>query len=433
MANEPIIRRGYRQSEDQDAIQFRAGSGLAALDMALTRRVDLFIIGDSNAMNGGLGFNHGLSVALSNLYGLYATGLASCGENTGSGASTSPVYSTFCTGGAFTGALAALDSYMPQSANATPANLFPLDYYYQAAGTAAGAMLGAGAGYIDTTAALRGHLCWGSFASGTGNFQMQARLSYGGYTQQAIGAVISTNTGANTVNFAQLNIPALAGRGNVELRTAPAGGNVNGPFLGYYQRLEQPSRQSGISVHTLSYLGGSGLYQFAACFNALADKQLQLVLGEGRRLQLQAGQTPIIVIYVNSGLNDRNNVSQPSLGPQQDATAASAAGYVDNLQALVTRVETAYINAGWPLTELFWVIAPSHRISDPDDTQLVSYRAAAQSWAATRYRTSFVDHASLVTSAYMTANSWYASAIDQAHLSQTGYESLAALAFRPAR
>ena len=56
------------------------------LRAAATSRVDVVMIGDSNQLYGGVGYDDGWARSLSQRFGLYGTGLHFLGENDGQGA-----------------------------------------------------------------------------------------------------------------------------------------------------------------------------------------------------------------------------------------------------------------------------------------------------------------------------------------------------------
>jgi hypothetical protein len=132
-------------------------------------------------------------------------------------------------------------------------------------------------------------------------------------------------------------------------------------------------------------------------------------------------------VIVNGGLNDRNYTAAelPTLGPahltSSETSGNSSAAYMDNFNGLVDRIEGLY-GQFWPLSELSWLIMPSHQVSDPDDPLLVAYRAAARAWSEGFPRSSFVDLSSVASYAEML--SWY-DPTGPAHLLRTGYETLA--------
>jgi hypothetical protein len=66
---------------------------------------------------------------------------------------------------------------------------------------------------------------------------------------------------------------------------------------------------------------------------------------------------------------------------------------------------------------------PSHRVGDPDDPLLIDYRAAAKAWSVGFPRSTFLDLSALATYAEML--DWYYPDGGPAHLTQTGYETLA--------
>lgn len=99
---------------------------------------------------------------------------------------------------------------------------------------------------------------------------------------------------------------------------------------------------------------------------------------------------------------------------------------MDNLDALVARVESVWTANGWDKTELFYFVMPSHPI--PSDTVLATYRAIAKTWVARRQadkrwaQSSFIDLSQITSSAELLAlgTNGYLGGNDYNHLSSAG-------------
>jgi Bacterial Ig domain len=397
------------------------------LSLASSKLVDLVMIGDSNQLMNGTGFDDGFGLALATRYQLYAsplyaqeiTGTAFSNQGFASGAVSG------ATSSATSGADAGFDAFIPTTN-------FP--YLYQASGdigTSNGISYGGSSGSVtglDVTANLRAWFAYGTFASGSGSFRPAWRRENSPFSVLVNGAVINTNTGAIGQAIGHLDLPAAARAYPVGYKWRVAGGTASvGPTLEFWQRIENMDRSTGISVSSLYGAGGSSLYDMASWIQGQSDVELTNYFSAIRYLQVQAGQSPTVVVYINSGFNDRNETSQPSLGPNPSAVPSSAAAYVDNLKAVVNRVEGIWTLNGWDLNNLAFLVVPSHPISDPDDTKIVSYRAAATTYAESRQRVTVVDVSQLITSAAMTSAGYYLAASGNIHLVQSGYEALATL------
>lgn len=400
-----------------------------AVAQAFSRPIDLIMVSDSNQVFGGYGWDDGWQSALAAKYGLYATGILSNGDNVGNGSRNSLFVQIFGNNGSslvYTGAGGYLDQYLKSAA------LPLLSYAYQASG-AATAAVGASlySGALNLNHSLRGHYVYGTFASGAGQFQPSCRLEVAPYTTLVTGSAINTNDGiGGNVGIATLDIPPNSAGAATQLgfRYTPVGTGVTGPFLGLYQRFEDRSLNVGASAHTMLPHSGGGLYDFVNDVRGTPDLELWLFFSLARMLQVQKGLTPIIVMIVNSGVNDRNYGAgqQPSLGPASNGVGNSATAYIDNLAAFRIRIEALY-GRYWPLYELFWVVMPSHPVSNPDNASLLAYRSAAITYASQQPRTVAIDLGALTSFTEMTANGWYDGGGPE-HLTQAGYEALAARA-----
>lgn len=394
--------------------------------LAAQRPVDFIGIGDSNefgvAPTGGTGFDHGLGKALAARFGLYASPIYAQ-EITGTQISLQG-FATSGTAGvtnsAVTGADAGLDSYK------MPSN-FP--YCYQASGDMGqlnGVLVsGSAADGLNVSANLRAHYCYATFNSGSGSFRPAVRLEVTPFTILVNGSVINTNTGSFAQLVATLDLPAAARSDSIGFKWRVGGGTASaGPTLERWMRVENRDRLSGIAFSSLYGVGGQSLYDMAAFILAETDQALTNYFAAARHIQVQRGQSPIIVMYVNSGMNDRNETLSPSLGPNPSNSPTSAAAYIDNLDALRNRIEAIWTANGWPLTSLYWLIVPSHRIADPQNSQLVSYGDALLAWQSGKPRVAVARLDQVTTYAEKFALTHYAGTgqNDPIHQLQAGYE-----------
>lgn len=248
-----------------------------------------------------------------------------------------------------------------------------------------------------------------------------------------ITGIPGTNDGVgNQIRLGVLDLPAgtISADLAIGLRLGTSSATPTGPFVGYYVRVEDAQVTTGASFHGVYSLGGMGLWDYARqlIFDT-PDEALWMVFNEARRLQVAQGLTPIVVVIVNSGVNDRNygSTQNVSWGPTGgNGTGNSSANYTDNLTAIKQRVETLY-SRYWPLSELSWVIMPSHPVSQPDDTNLLAYRAAVKTWTASYSNTSWIDLNALQGFTAANAAGWIDS-LGVAHLSNLGYNNYAILA-----
>jgi len=406
---------------DPDQIKFRMTHG----------RVDFVGIGDSNQLLSGIGWDHGFQKALIGAgYPMWATGLVSQNENAGSGAAQGYKYNR---GGAVMGATTGAPTDLADFLNVGSGNLFPASYTYVSGsisnGFACGLFLEADSP-LDNGAALEFDIWWGSFASGSGTFRPWARLEQAPFSAINNLPTISTNTGVlGNMACATLTLPVDATRTAKPISGKPLVTGVEGitgPYFSTYYRFRNPGRTTGFSYGTLDYRGGQSTRTVAYDLQQASDDTLTHYFGILRADQDQDLKT--IVITISEGLNDRNE-TLASVGPGAVADGDSPEAFVDNHTAIVERIQAIWTLNGWDQTELFWLFMPSHPVSDPDDAELLLYRSALATYVASLDHAQIVDLESLTDEATMLANSWYASGgADRSHLTQDGYEDLAALA-----
>lgn len=380
-------------------------------------RVDVVGVGDSNQLQGGHGWDHGFQYALSRRAYMYATGLVSARENNGSGAGTGYGYAASTAGGASTGAPAQLAAYALET--------YPHNYFYGSFNwTAANDFALTAAVPLGITEALTGEFHYGTVPvdASTHTFQPAVRYNDGAFENITLGSVTDAETGSYGMARADVVLAANAARTRpVAFRWAtPGGGDVTNLF-GLWWRVVNAGRGAGFSYHTLAGLGG---YSARDIVDALRTNPgasaLAYWAGEVRRHQ---GTTKRVVFVLNSGLNDRGE-TLASLGPVAEADGDSAAAYADNCQAFIHEIREVWRAAGWSQDELYFVLLPSHRISDPDDAELIAYRTAAAALAARNAQTVAVDLSLAYTAAAKTAAGHYASGgADTSHQTAAGYEA----------
>lgn len=396
------------------------------ISQAQLRRIDFLLIGDSNTVFGGSGWDHGIQHALANNFQMYATGLISAKENYGHGAGAGYFYASGDRADASTyGAPLELNNYMDGS-------LMPQNYGYLSTGqfTQGHGLFTAAPADADPLDILhsdiRYHYCYGSFPSGDGQFRPGIRNESTPYDSITQSDWVQTNTGQYGVHWGNLDtggnqISKISGR----FADTETTNGAQAPYLAYFSRMEIPERTAGFSVSTMFYQGGASLYDMAYAFNHAHDKTIWLNLYEARRLQESVNQIPKIIIVVNSGVNDRNE-AETSLGPGKYTDGDSAEAYVDNLKSLISRVEDVW-KANFSDGELYWLIAPSHPLDQPNE-ELKTYRSAVKLFADTRFNIHVIDMAEFVNPGVASAQNWYAGeGGNSVHLTQLGYESMATM------
>lgn len=394
-------------------------------ERAAVARVDVVGIGDSNHAYAGHGWDEGWQRALAERYRAYASPLFSMGENAGNGSGLGwlvQAHSINPTGVlTWSGAPAALNPLLPPG-------ILVLNYAYLAEGSFGAATNTAGVymqatSPIDVSAALRFRIVSGVFAgAGAGSFQPFVRMGQPPWSWLVTGSAVSTRGPTWGTRVDWIDLPAAARTTALDFRVTPWGQAVVGPFLGYYQRVENLQRSTGASFSTLQAWGGQSARDMAEALQTMPDAMLDLYFSEIRALQ---GPQKSVLIRINTGLNDRNE-TLPSRGPAAIKEGPSAAAFVDNLRALILRITGTWQRNGWPTDELFFLLSVSHPVSDPEDKQLVSYREAAVVLCAEFPRTAVTRFDRLTDHAEMLASGWYqAGGTDVNHLTANAFHELA--------
>ena len=402
----PIVGQKVEEAVNALDVKQYPMTAIDAIRQAETRRVDIVTIGDSNNQHSGYGFEGALRNALTAKYGLYATGIVQ-GVAFGSASGAPSELSALSVANVPYNYVADGEIFAASSANGL--NIDPTNLYM-----------------FDTGKQLRLHASYGTFNSGGGSFRLGARLGASPYSVLQMGSLINTNTGQIGRQLVSLDVnadPTRAGK-SVEFKYAvPGQTQITGPFISYFMRVEDPNANSGICVSTIYSVGGQNLWNMATRLLTDTNAQLTTFFSEIRRLQLSKNQKPIVVIYINSALNDRNGTNT-SLGWRASTAGDSPTAYIDNLEVITKRISDVWQMNGWDETELFFWIVPSHPVSTPDDSELLAFRKAAYSFCQNRIRTSFTDFTNFVNESDMTANDWYLLPTDHNHLKKAGYDAL---------
>lgn len=406
-------------------------SGASALRpwvrLAISARADIVCIGDSNQAYAGHGWDHGITRAAANKFGLFATGLHAAGENDGWGAGlgyASSILSTACCVPQFqyAGAPSPLDDCMSPDAL-----LVPMNYLHLPAGQSAGGAANLGLQVwndspINVNAHLRYEVTFGVAPGTPGTFQPSIRLGQSPYSSIATAAPVSTSSASWGWDTATIDIPAASRNAALNARFTPWGTDMAGPVVLFTQRMVNLDKPRGAAVSTHYARGSQSARDMALAFQLASDDQLTLFF---TRIRASQGASKGVLVRINTGLNDLNE-DQPSLGPANILAGNSPEAYADNLLAIVNRVQWVWNVNSWPESELHFLFAVSHPISNPDATALVNYRAAAASLASTLPRTAMLDISQITTADEMLANNWYQSGgADRYHLTQPAYETLA--------
>lgn len=393
------------------------------LDALASVRGDVVVVSDSNALFGGYGWDYGFAVALAEGYNTYATPLFSANENNGSGAGQG--YGAWFNArgspwGAITGAPAELHDLLdPGSGGLAPANYAYITSDVTTSSVPSGCQVGA-TWPGDIKGPLKARFWWGNFLdadTGTGNFRPHIRQEAAPWTVLAGGAQVTSKTGegTRTLHETDISLAADATRAiTISARFKRDGYNVTAPQFWLYCSVENTDRTAGFAVNTLDYRGGQPMRILATDLQEASDNTLLTYFG---CLKTRQGAGGHVLVVLNSGLNDRNDDGNNSVGPSP-ADSATAAGFVDNMRAAITRLQAILTTAGFDASHRCILVMPSHPISAPDDAELVAYRAEAEALAADDVTVVRLDE--LTTYTAMAAADWY-DVGGPAHLAPDGY------------
>ncbi len=397
------------------------------------RRVDIVMCGDSNQLFGGHGWDHGWGKAATDRFGMYATGVLHAGENSGNGGQTGYQYNVYFHGGptgpfSYSGAPPELDRYMNQPAWSTT-------YLYLPAGGVLAGNYGSGMGIgsgcpVDPNGNLRWHFTYATFPgippAAPGTFLPTIRRDVPPYDVIAQAPWVNCVTGSYGVATHTMDLPAAPRGFQINFRLSPTTSepSLYGPLLGFYHRVENLDRGKGASEQTFWGVGGRSTRYQVERMLAMSDDALTLYFQHVRALQGPPGAPRFVLVRICQGLNDRNELL-PSLGPGHVEPGNSAEAFLDNTQAAIDRFRSIWTLNAWPAEELYFLITPSHPVSNPDDPQLVGFRDAAETLAASNARTAVVRLDRITNHDEMLALGFYNSGgLDVHHLTLNGFVEL---------
>ena len=394
---------------------------------ARTRRVDVVGVGDSNQVSGGIGWDHGFAKALAAHYPIYASPMFGGRENNGNG--TASGWESAASQNGVTG----------HSAPPAPFDVYSLDgvglviqpFYLAGAGPAKGSTVNvfpalfAGNDQHTLANGFTYHARIGRFASGGGQYRTFSR--YENTAPSFFGTIYSDALTLATAASDQLAwiSRSIGATNGVEVLSAGlsavATAEITGKFFHLYHRIEATGQSDGVAHSTLGYLGGQSARVMAVGFQSLNNAALDEFLAGVTRLQVGA---PMLLVRINEGLNDRNDANA-SVGPSP-AASNTGAGFRDNIEAIRARLVARWAALGFEPGNLFFLLTVSH-VADDGDATLAAFRVAAAAWAAATPNAAAFNFAEAYTHAQMVSGGYYASGgADTAHLTQAGYEALAA-------
>jgi hypothetical protein len=378
-----------------------------AIESAAYQRLDVVMLGDSNQLFGGSGWDHGWNVGLNSIHQMYATGIVSMGENNGAGAGVGYGYS------ALSNASAGVFSY-PPNPNWSPMQSIRLDqgtsYVTVGLNIWPNSPIGQNEG-------LRFVYRYSLFNFGDGRFQTGIHSPVAPYGPLQRFYPRSTLTSGPVLSgLAYDDLYPGSGSGGAHFRMSS--GSIRGPFEGAWIRAENPTRTSGFSVHTWYGYGGMSARDMA---EALSSKNLDKLSQDINDFTLLQQPNSYTIFRINTGLNDRNETITSILNNYR---GDSKEAYAENVLFVIKRIRDAWIYSGRNAEKIVFVVSMSHKISTPNDLELVSYESKLSEIAQNAGNTFTVKISDLATQEEM--NQWYIQPTDKLHMKQVGYETLAA-------
>jgi len=397
------------------------------VDAVRNDRADVVMLGDSNQLHSGYGFEGAYINALNLRTGIYATGVHWCGENNGIGRGMGEGYATTSSGGtssgfAFTGAPASLDQFARLYDPAAGSEyLYVPDGVSIAGARQVGMIL---TGTLDRTASLRFWLTDGVFDQGEGTYSPYVRMAQSPYSAITQFPAVDTYTESTpTLRTQCYTLAANPARiGGLDFRYTPTWFNPGfvGPLFLLWQRIEQVDA-SGASVHTLYAVGGKSARFMANTIVNASDAMLGAYFTEVRRLQPETNRHTLF--RIQQGLNDRNE-TLPSVGVGL-LPGDSPQAYADNIRATIDRIRAVWTAQGFAEQELTFLVVTPFNVAEPQDEELEGYRDAAAQLTLVYPRLAVLDQGALISYQDMVNNGYFFNSTDRNHLSAIGYNAVA--------
>ena len=374
-----------------------------AISKARQQRIAVIGIGDSNQRFGGHGWTKYMAQALEDKFGCWGTGLQWC----------SPYFVT---------------EEEAKRSGPVPKELADGAFSYWYLGDQVSARVDWRNGQLhiapehpmDIKGPMKFRLVYGTFKEGAGSFQPSVRVNQPPWNIIAnASAPINSATGSLGKASCSVELPADPSRNTpLMFSVSPVNSEIKGPFFGECLEAENTAKEAGIAYHTLFAAGGQSLYDMLKTIREenVTDffQQVRVPLNGDKRC----------IVIINSGLNDRNE-NEKSIGPNGGFDGKSRDAYRDNLEGLTTCLEKCWLAAGGQRETIHFIFMPSHSLSTPDDTALVSYREEAVSLSKKLPNASYVLFSELVSQREMAEKKYYDQGVSSSpHLSKEGYEAL---------
>lgn len=181
----------------------------------------------------------------------------------------------------------------------------------------------------------------------------------------------------------------------------------------YFHTVINRDKEVGWSVNQLFDTSGSRATQAAGYLEAMGSESLAKWLKCATYRAESLGQTPTSIVWLLHGINDANS-------------SVSKAIYKTATQGIIVAMQAAWVEAGYSLLDLSFVVAPGH-VSDPTkEVYLEQYRTAAielstqMSNVITPYMPNITDATEL---AAVGMPRWDTSGTDTSHLAENNSDS----------
>jgi hypothetical protein len=376
---------------------------------AAGQRCAVGLVGDSNNNFSGNGWEAGITQALAGRIPIWSTGLTSINYNAGNGiglpyqfrqspgsnvnwrAATSNTIM-----GVLTGAPTFFDNLLPSGgwghnyAYATGAATYSANRDHGLIINGQVTAQHYGDHPIDRRQALRGTVCYGTFASGGGSGKIGIRETSGSYTRSG---TLNFATGADGYAFGQVDLAASASRNvNVQLAVMNDGTDAltTNAWFSFLQ-IENIATVRGVAVSTIAAQGGQSARD---AYDWLQPRETMTrhILRNMMQCDGVADSAATALIVINEGAND---FSESGTSIDTVNANSSRAGYKANIQGLIDVIQAAWVAEGFAAGNLFFLLLPTHVAAiDPTDSReaaLIGYRDACAEIAAARANTAAAD------------------------------------------
>jgi len=191
--------------------------------------------------------------------------------------------------------------------------------------------------------------------------------------------------GATAKTVSKLEYPADSSRCGVTLAyswgSRGGGGwrNTYGPYAVYLESAH--CNKKGWAINTTTYLPGyttggiaSELENAGLTFGAYNNNAIKTILQETRERQIEAGGSGNVIVFLNSGINDKNQIGE----------APAADVYKTEISRIVLTFKTQWESLGYPENDLAFLVTTTHPVDD-NDASLDTIRDKGEEYASTQY------------------------------------------------